>query len=47
MLNDGEDSDDDLFFQRSPRKEIISMRRCHEQVEVDVHGAGNMVMALV
>ncbi|KAK0226854.1 hypothetical protein EDD85DRAFT_1027347 [Armillaria nabsnona] len=45
-LNDS-DNDDSLFFKPSPSRQSSSMQRCHEQVEVDVQGAGKMVMALV
>ncbi len=41
-LNEGED-DDSLFFIPSPRTENISTQCCHQQIEVDVQGAGNMV----
>ncbi len=46
-LNDSDDDDDSLFFKPTPSRQSTSMQRCHEQVEVDVQGAGKMVMALV
>ncbi|KAK0477161.1 hypothetical protein EDD18DRAFT_1337998 [Armillaria luteobubalina] len=45
-LNDSDD-DDSLFYKPSLRKDSSSMQGCHEQVEVNVRGAGKMVMALV
>ncbi|PBK85922.1 hypothetical protein ARMGADRAFT_543658 [Armillaria gallica] len=30
-------------FKPSPRKESISIQHCHEQIEIDVQGAGKMV----
>ncbi|SJL17972.1 uncharacterized protein ARMOST_21543 [Armillaria ostoyae] len=46
-LNESDDDDDSLFFKPSPRNESSSLRSCREQVEVDVQGAGKMVMTLV
>ncbi|PBK79690.1 hypothetical protein ARMGADRAFT_1069342 [Armillaria gallica] len=46
-LNDNDDDDDSLFFKPTPNRHSSSMQRCHEQVEVDIQGAGKMVMALV
>ncbi|PBK79687.1 hypothetical protein ARMGADRAFT_1172281 [Armillaria gallica] len=47
-LNDSDDDNDDsLFYKPSPSRQSSSMQRCHEQVEVEVRGAGKMVMALV
>ncbi|KAK0432068.1 hypothetical protein EV421DRAFT_2040883 [Armillaria borealis] len=47
-LNDSDDDDDDsLFFKPSPSRQSNSIQRCQEQVEVEVHGARKMVMALV
>ncbi len=45
-LNDSDD-DDNLFYEPSPSGESTSMPGCHEQVDVDVQGAGKMVMAPV
>ncbi|PBK85918.1 hypothetical protein ARMGADRAFT_1035914 [Armillaria gallica] len=39
--------DDSLFYKPSPSRQSSSMQRCHEQVEVEAHGAGKMVMVLV
>ncbi|PBK62036.1 hypothetical protein ARMSODRAFT_981024 [Armillaria solidipes] len=46
-LNESDDDDDSLFFKPCPSRQSISMQRCHEQVEVEVQGAGKMVMTLV
>ncbi|PBK80363.1 hypothetical protein ARMGADRAFT_1020928 [Armillaria gallica] len=46
-LNDSGDDDDSLFFKPSPTRHSSSMHRCQEQVDVDIQGAGKMVMALV
>ncbi|PBK85907.1 hypothetical protein ARMGADRAFT_1086943 [Armillaria gallica] len=47
-LNDSDNDDDDsLFFKQSATGQSSSMQRCREQVEVDFHGAGKMVIALV
>ncbi len=45
-LNDSDD-DDFLFFKPSPSRQSSSIQHCHEQVEVNVQGAGKMVMTLV
>ncbi|KAK0482927.1 hypothetical protein EDD18DRAFT_1112444 [Armillaria luteobubalina] len=45
-LNDSDD-DDSLFYKPSLRKDSSSMQGCQEQIEVDVRGAGTVVMALV
>ncbi len=45
-INDSDDNDS-LFYKPSLRKESSSIQGCQEQVEVDVQGAGKMVMALV
>ncbi|KAK0471458.1 hypothetical protein IW261DRAFT_894432 [Armillaria novae-zelandiae] len=45
-LNDSDD-DDSLFYKPTLRKESSSIQAYHEQVEVDVRGAGKVVMALV
>ncbi|PBK62041.1 hypothetical protein ARMSODRAFT_1062107 [Armillaria solidipes] len=44
-LNDSDD-EDSLFFKPSPSSHSSSIQRCHEQVELEVEGAGKMVMAL-
>ncbi|KAK0190186.1 hypothetical protein F5146DRAFT_1002356 [Armillaria mellea] len=42
---DLDDSDDDsLFYRPSPSGERSSIQRCHEQVEVQVQGAGKMII---
>ncbi|KAK0471468.1 hypothetical protein IW261DRAFT_1597272 [Armillaria novae-zelandiae] len=43
-LNDSDD-DDSLFYKPTLRKESSSIQGCHEHVEVNVRGAGKMVMA--
>ncbi len=45
-FNDSDD-DDSPFFKLSATRQSSSMQRCREQVEVDIHGAGKMVMAQV
>ncbi|KAK0485524.1 hypothetical protein EDD18DRAFT_698746 [Armillaria luteobubalina] len=44
-LNDSDD--DSLFYKPSLQKDSRSMQGCQEQIEVDVRGAGTVVMALV
>ncbi len=49
-LNDSDDDDDDedsLFFKRNATRQSSTIQRCHGQVEVDVQGAGKMLVALV
>ncbi|SJL18877.1 uncharacterized protein ARMOST_22479 [Armillaria ostoyae] len=45
-LNNSDD-DDSLFFKPSQSRQSNSIQRYQEQVEVEVHGAGKMVMVLV
>ncbi|KAK0209929.1 hypothetical protein IW262DRAFT_499427 [Armillaria fumosa] len=44
---DDSDDDDSLFYKPNTRRESSSVQGCHEGVEVDVRGAGKMVIALV
>ncbi len=46
-LNESDDDDDSLFFKPGLSVKSSPIQSCHEQVEVDVGGAGTMVMAPV
>ncbi len=45
-LNNSDD-DDSLFFKPSPSRHSSLMQHCHEHVEIDIQGAGKLVMVLV
>ncbi|KAK0432076.1 hypothetical protein EV421DRAFT_1742595 [Armillaria borealis] len=46
-FNNSDDNNDLPFFTLSATRQSSSMQHCHEEVEVDVHGAGKMVMVSV